>query len=366
MPANLCHQPVEALWSRAVTILSDRWRGFRRIPHIAIAELPTPVEPMASLSERMGAELWIKRDDLTSRRYGGNKTRKLEYILGEAVSQGADTLVTTGAAGSHHALASAIFAADLRMRVDVVSFAQPSSAHAEAQLRALLHAGAHVHPTRSPIAAPARMQGLAATLRVRGRQPLVVPPGGSSLAGTIGHVEAGLELARQIESRVLPEPDAIFMPLGSGGTLAGMAVGLAAAGITSELIGARVVPMAVANRVTIQTLISRTVRHLRELDERFPDVAGTAREHVTIDGEEFGPGYGVSTPVGRAAMRLAREHASVELDPTYSAKAFAAMLRHAAGARAGQQLLFIQTLSAAHPGGDGPRLPKNLRRLLKR
>ncbi len=351
-----------------VTLLSDRWRGFRHIPYVELAELPTPVVHAPSLSARVGSDIWIKEDGLTSPRYGGNKVRKLEVLFGEALAAGADTLVTTGAAGSHHAVAAAIFAADLKLRVHVVSFPQPFSVHAEHQLRALLHAGAEVHPVGSAALAIPRMHALAARLRLRGRRPFVIPPGGSSIAGVIGHVEAGLELARQIEARALPEPDALFVPFGTGGTAAGLAIGLAAAGVTSTIVAVRVVPRAVAHRPLLNSLVQRTVAHLKRLDERFPDVAKPAKAHLAIDGEELGPGYGVETAVGRSATRLARTHAGLALDPTYTAKAFSGMLRAAATDRAGQCLLFVNTLSTTPPpGGDrGPRPADSLRRLLRR
>ncbi|MCA9617163.1 MAG: pyridoxal-phosphate dependent enzyme, partial [Myxococcales bacterium] len=294
-----------------MTLLARRFPKLSLVPHVPLAQT-TPVQRLA-LPDGKG-EAWVKRDDLTSARYGGNKVRKLEYLLGEALAQKADTVITTGAAGSHHALATAMYAADLRLRVHVVSFAQPWSAHAEKQLRALLHAGAEIHPVRSGALAIPRMQVLATRLRLQRRHPYVIPPGGSSVAGVIGHVEAGLELARQIEARQLPEPDAIYVPLGTGGTVAGLAVGLAAAGVTSTIVAVRVVPAAVANLPLVASLIKRTVQRLKQLDERFPDVAKPARSHVVIDGDELGPGYGAETAVGRTAIRVARQHAGLELE----------------------------------------------------
>lgn len=367
MPAKLCQRGSGGVWSRDVTILSDRWRGFRHIPYVTLAELPTPIVRVPTLSTRVGADVWIKDDGLTSPRYGGNKVRKLEYVLGDAMAHEADTLITTGAAGSHHAVATAVFAADVRLRVHVVSFSQPWSGHAEQQLRALLHAGAEVHPVRAAALAIPRMHALAARLRMQRRRPYVVPPGGSNVAGVIGYVEAGLELARQIEARAMPEPDAIFVPLGTGGTVAGLAIGLAAAGVTSRVVAVRVVPRAVANGPLINSMIKRTVRHLKGLDERFPDVTRPARDHVEIDGEELGAGYGSETAVGRNAARLAHEHAGLDLDPTYTAKAFSGMLRVASKERAGQTLLFLNTLSRAPAErAPGPRLPDSLRKLLLR
>lgn len=334
---------------------------------VEIADLPTPVMAVPTLSAKVGSDIWIKEDGLTAARYGGNKVRKLEYLLGEALAQKADTLVTTGAAGSHHALATAMYANELRLRTHVVSFAQPWSAHAERQLRALLHAGAEIHPIRSGALSIPRMHALATRLRLQRRHPYVIPPGGSNVAGVIGHVEAGLELARQIEANQLPEPDAIFVPLGTGGTVAGLAVGLAAAGVTSTIVAVRVVPAAVANLPLVSSLIKRSVQRLKDLDDRFPDVAKPARSHVTIDGDELGPGYGAETAVGRTAIRIAREHAGLELDPTYTAKTFSGLLRAASAERKGETLLFWNTLSSAPPTlARGPRLPDSLRKLLRR
>lgn len=351
-----------------MTILSDRWHGLRKVPHVPLAELPTPVEPLPSLSTWAGAEIWVKRDDKSGSRYGGNKVRKLEYVLGEAFAQEADTLITTGAAGSHHALATAIYGIEQGFVVNAVLIPQRYTAHVEEQLRALLAAGAEVHPVRSPALIVPTMTALAARLKLRGRRPMIIPAGGSSLAGVLGHVEAGLELARQMEAGVVPEPDAIVLALGTGGTTAGLAVGLAAAGVTARIIGVRVVPRTLASRSRINALIDRAVARLRALDNRFPEVAAAAREHVVIDHAEYGKGYGEPTSAGRNAERLAREHAGLTLEPTYTAKAFAAVIRHAQSSYPGGRILYIHTLSGTVPGADleaAPPLPSSLARLLR-
>jgi 1-aminocyclopropane-1-carboxylate deaminase/D-cysteine desulfhydrase-like pyridoxal-dependent ACC family enzyme len=351
-----------------VTILSDRWSGLRKVPHVPLTELPTPVEHVPGLSERAGAEIWIKRDDRTAHRYGGNKVRKLEYLLGEAFAQEADTLITAGAAGSHHVLATALFGAEQGFAVHGVLVPQRFSAHVEEQVRAMLAAGAEIHPLRFGATAVAAIPALAARLRLRGRRPYVIPPGGSNLAGTLGYVEAGLELARQMEAGVLPEPDAVFVALGSGGTAAGLAVGLAAAGVTSRVVGVRVVPLPFANRATLGRLIGGVVHHLRALDERFPDVAAVARAQLVIDHDEIGEGYGEPSASGESAARLARERAGLELEPTYTAKALASALRQARDRLAGRRILYLHTLSSADLGPaihGGPPLPRSLTRLFR-
>ena len=200
-----------------MTILSDRFRGLRKIPHIPLAELPTAVEPLERLSQRAGAEIWIKRDDRTSPRYGGNKVRKLEYVLGEVRKGEADTIVTAGAAGSHHVVACGLFGGEQGLKVHAVMTPQRFTSHVEENLRASLALGVEVHPAPSAPRALATLARVTASLRLRGRRPFVVPPGGSDLAGIVGYVEAGIELARQLEAGVCPEPDAIFVALGSGG-----------------------------------------------------------------------------------------------------------------------------------------------------
>lgn len=352
-----------------MTILSDRWRGLRKLPHVALADLPTSVERLDGLSDRAGAEIWVKRDDVTASRYGGNKVRKLEYVLGEALARESDSLITSGAAGSHHAVATAIYGASLGLEVHAVLMPQRYSAHAEEHLRRLLLAGARVHPAGSAAAMMPRVTAVATRERLRGRRPMVIAPGGSTIAGLVGHVEAGLELARQMEAGVLPEPDSIFVALGTGGTAAGLAVGLAAAGITATVVGVRVVPRAVANQAVLRSHMGRVVRHLRALDDRFPQVASVARSHLVIDHEEIGPGYGVQTSAGRNAERLARQYAGLELDATYTAKAFAAALRWARGPLAHKRLLYIHTLNGVdlRPSLEGaPPLPAKLRKLLRR
>lgn len=351
-----------------MTILSDRWKGLRKVPHVPLTELPTAVEHLPELSRWAGAEIWIKRDDRTATRYGGNKVRKLEYVLGEAFAQRADTLVTAGAAGSHHALATAIFGAQQGFAVHAVLMPQRDGAHVEQQLRATLAAGAEVHPVRSGALVLPAMQALAARLRLRGRDPFVIPPGGSSIAGIVGHVEAGLELARQLEAGVLPEPDAIFVALGTGGTAAGLAIGLAIAGVTTRVVAVRVVPRALVNGAVVGAMISRTVDHLRRLDDRFPSTAAVARSHVVVDHREYGDGYGRPTSSGENAMRVAHDLAGLELEPTYTAKTMASLLRHARETYEGRRLLFIHTLSSA-PLGASPHelpLPSSLTRLLRR
>ena len=329
--------------------LSARWKGLSSLPRIALAELPTPVEGLEACSAATGAEIWCKRDDQTALPYGGNKVRKLEWLLGDARSRGVDRLITTGAFGSHHVLATAIYGIRHGFEVDAVLYPQALATHVEENLRADLAAGATLHPARTYAGVAGRMIALATRARLKGGRPLIIGPGGSSPVGCIGYVEAGVELARQIDAGECPEPRRVFVAAGSGGTVVGLAVGLAAAGLTSEVVGVRVAHAVAINRPRLRRLAHKCVRILREADDRFPDVASLAMQHLVIDGSRMGGGYGVPTPEGEEAIGRAAED-GVSLEPTYTAKTFAALLAEATTAPGEGPLLYVHTLSSADMG----------------
>ncbi len=347
-----------------MTVLPLRWSRLRSLPYVSLGTLPTPLQRSAGLSETLESEIWVKRDDLTGSLYGGNKVRKLERLLGDALDRGADTLVTTGAAGSHHVLATSLYGKRVGLDVHAVMVPQKRSPHVEANLRADVEAGAELHGVPIHLAVPAAMTALVMRLRARGKRPYVIGPGGSEVPGVIGYVEAGLELATQLLETKASEPDAIFVALGSGGTAAGLALGLAAAGVMTPVVAVRVTPRAMVRRAWLASLVRGATDRLRSFDDRFPDVADLALENLVIDEDEIGKGYGTPTPAGREAGHLMHEIAGLELDATYTEKAFASLVRAARGARRGQRLLFVDTLSSVHPPGVRDRLPTHVARLM--
>jgi D-cysteine desulfhydrase len=321
-----------------------------------LGPLPTPVEALPRLSRMTSTELFIKRDDRSAQHYGGNKARKLAYLIGEATAQGADSLLTVGAFGSHHVLATSIHGARHGFAVHGVLVPQPFTSHVERNLLAGLGAGATHHPVRHSALAPAELLRVMARLRLSRRRPYLIPHGGTSPLGALGYVDAGLELVAQIDAGQTPEPQAIYMALGSGGTAVGFAVGLAAGGLRVPIIAARVTPRLVAPRAMVDGLIERVVHDLHARDPRFPRVAEAAKRLVTITDESRGAGYGQPDDAATRASELALSE-DIELDPTYTAKAFAQMLRHAEGERRGQRLLFIHTLSSMDLGPFTSRAP---------
>jgi 1-aminocyclopropane-1-carboxylate deaminase/D-cysteine desulfhydrase-like pyridoxal-dependent ACC family enzyme len=277
----------------------------------------------------------VKRDDLTNGGYGGNKVRKLERVLGEARARGADRIVTVGAAGSHHVLATAYFGARVGLAVDAVLVPQPRTGHVLEVLRAALGQGLRPYPVGSWGAVPL------AVLRRMATGARFVPVGGSSVAGAMGYVDAARELAAQVRGGQVAEPDVCVVALGSGGTAAGLAAGFEAEGMKTRVVGVCVSEPPWVLRL-VSLLLARACA--RRAGVRAPGRRMLAR--LATDARFLGAGYGHSTPEGDEATAVAQDSAGLTLDPTYTAKAFAAALSYVRGRRA-PRILYWHTLSSA-------------------
>ncbi|HEY8086782.1 MAG TPA: pyridoxal-phosphate dependent enzyme [Polyangiaceae bacterium] len=307
-----------------------------RASPLSFGHYPTPVERVASLSNE-ASELWVKRDDLTHPVYGGNKVRKLEWLLAEAKDRGARRVVTVGAAGSHHVLATTYFGKQNGLDVEAVLVPQPRTEHVAEVLRADLALGLRVFPVGSWGAAPF---ALAKRIKAGGR---FVTVGGSSVTGSMGYVAAARELAAQVRAGELPEPDVCVVALGSGGTAGGLAAGFAVEGLRTRVVGVCVsVPPWVLRLASLWLARSCARRAGLRATVASVRAGGT----LTMDTRFLGAGYGHPTPEGEQAARLALEHARLTLDPTYTAKAFASALWHVRARRA-PHVLYWHTLSSA-------------------
>jgi 1-aminocyclopropane-1-carboxylate deaminase/D-cysteine desulfhydrase-like pyridoxal-dependent ACC family enzyme len=227
-----------------------------------------------------------------------------------------------------------------------VLFRQPWTEHVGETMRAFLGAGGEAHPARSMMGAAVVLGALVSKLELAKKRPYVIGPGGSSPVGAVGYVDAGLELALQIDAGEAPEPDVIFVPAGSGGTVVGLALGLAAAGLMTRIVAVRVTNRLAIHPRRLARLAARTVATIRAHDPRFPDVTDLAMKNVALDVAHRGAGYGVPTEEGERAAALAAKD-GVVLDPTYTAKAFAALVAAAERGEAGKRALFLHTLSSA-------------------
>jgi 1-aminocyclopropane-1-carboxylate deaminase/D-cysteine desulfhydrase-like pyridoxal-dependent ACC family enzyme len=290
---------------------------------------PTPVHCLEQLSTAK-TTLWVKRDDLTNRVYGGSKVRKLEALLADARSRGATKLVTVGTVGSHHVLATGVFGKLAGFEVEAVVLRQPQSAHVLATVRASIAQGVVLATAASYAEAAQQLAARAAA------GAYLIPAGGSSLLGTLGLWAAAAELAEQVRAGALPEPDWIVLPLGSGGTAAGICAGLIRAGLRT-----RVLAVAVAEPVKVfQRKMYALANEL--LDYTCP---AAVLERLEVDRRYLGECYGRSTTASQHATREAAR-VGLTLDDAYTAKAFAAALdRVALGSE--RHILFWHTLSSA-------------------
>jgi 1-aminocyclopropane-1-carboxylate deaminase/D-cysteine desulfhydrase-like pyridoxal-dependent ACC family enzyme len=286
---------------------------------------PTPVELLPK-ELRLGSPLWVKRDDLTNATYGGNKVRKLERILEHLKQRDVRSIVTVGAAGSHHALATALFARDAGIRVTAVLVPQPSTAHVLDNLRVTASL-ARVVPV------PSFAHAAAAVVDEVACGAFYIPPGGSTADSSLAYAAAAKELLAQVARGLLPPPEVVVVPLGSGGTAAGLAAGFAH-------VGARVRVVAVLVSEP-RTWVVRRVRRLakRALAAMSGDEGGLS---LSIEEGYLGGGYGAPTGEAEAALKLGAE-AGLTLDLTYTAKTFAAATR----VDARGPVVFWNTLSSA-------------------
>jgi len=299
-----------------------------------LCDLPTAVQPLQDMAGRLHiAALWVKRDDRSALTYGGNKTRKLEFLLGEAKRSKSREVLTFGYAGSNFALATALYAQQLGMRCISMLLPQHNATYVRQNLLLGDYAGAELHtaPNTWLLGAKTLWQYARHTL-MQGRRPYWIPAGGSHPLGVLGFVNAAYELKAQIDAGTLPVPDVIYLPLGSMGSAAGLDIGLRVLGLQTRIVAVRVVPTQFGSEAGLQKLIERTVTYLRRREPDFPVLSADDTLCEVREGF-FGQAYGEFTPEGRTAASLAGDLEGLKLDGTYAAKAMAALI---ADARAGK------------------------------
>lgn len=296
--------------------LLTRFPELSALPRAELGTFPSPVERHEVIAESAG--LWVKRDDLNAPVMGGNKVRALEFLLG-GVGVG-DTVLTLGGEGSTHVLATAVHAARLgaatvaiRWPHDMSPLARAVAAEARRRCRRIVSA-------RTAVDAVVR----AHLMRLSGAVHYI-PAGGSVAVGVLGTANGALELAEQVERGELPPPTSVVVPLGSGGTAAGLALGLAIAGLDTVVICARVAPRVVSHRRRVLRLAAAAARLIERLTGR--PVPRPHPSRVTVAHEVYGGAYGRPLATGEhAAAMLLAKRGGLSLDATYSAKAYTAAL----------------------------------------
>jgi 1-aminocyclopropane-1-carboxylate deaminase/D-cysteine desulfhydrase-like pyridoxal-dependent ACC family enzyme len=344
-----------------------------RLPHVSLGEFPTPVHKLDQLGERIGLEnLFVKRDDLSGKVYGGNKVRKLEFLLGDALRAHVKEVLNFGAAGSNHALATAIYAQKLGLKSISMLVPQPNTNYVRRNLLMSCQAGAELHmmpsiPFLPLLANPAVVYQILRHGLQKGRCPEVIPMGGSSPLGAVGFVNAAFELKGQIQRGEIPEPDYIYVASGSMGTAAGLILGLRVINSKTRVVAVRVNDQRIVNTRGLVKLIHRTNSLLSSLDSSFPRFSITEQD-IDIKHEFFGKQYALCTQEGMEAAAMIERYGGIKLEGTYTGKAFAAVIEEGKKADLKNKvLLFWNTynsrdFSAAIADLNYHRLPQSFHR----
>ena len=294
-----------------------------RFPRLRFAHLPTPLEPMENLSRLLdGPNIWVKRDDCTGLAGGGNKTRKLEFLMADAEQQGADTIITQGAVQSNHARQTAAIAAKLGYECYLLLENRTGSddpdflANGNVLLDDIYNARLSDFPAGTDM--NQEMLSLAEELRVAGKKPYIIPGGGSNRIGALGYVNAAYELVGQCNDQGL-KVDHIVHATGSTGTQAGLVTGLTAIHSGIELMGISVRAPKVAQEENVYRLACETA-------EFIGSSAALNRSDVVANSDYVGEGYGIPTDGMIEAVEMAARHESILLDPVYSGKGMAGLI----------------------------------------
>ncbi len=319
-----------------------------RFPRVHLAHLPTPLEPMKRLSKELGVELWIKRDDCTGMSTGGNKTRKLEFLMAEAIEQGADMVMTQGATQTNHGRQTAAYAAKLGLACHILledrtGYNNPNYNTNGNVLLDHLH-GATTEKFAAGHDMPAEMERAAEKKRAEGHNVYVIPGGGSNPTGALGYVNCAFELLNQVNTSGM-KIDRLVHATGSSGTQAGLVAGMSAMNAQIPILGIGTRAPQPKQEQMVYDLACKTVDKL--------GCSGIVkREDVIANTDYVGEGYGIPTDSGIEAIRMFAELEGILLDPCYSAKGAAGLIDLARkGAFKDERVVFLHTGGAAALGG---------------
>ncbi|MHA1673516.1 MAG: 1-aminocyclopropane-1-carboxylate deaminase/D-cysteine desulfhydrase [Promethearchaeota archaeon] len=306
--------------------LYRRYPKLEKIPRVSIIQFPTPVNELKQVSRILGGfNLWVKRDDLTSSKYGGNKPRKFEFAFAYALKKKKTRIITVGGTGTNQGLACTILAQEFGLKTSLFLTNQPLTHLVRENLLCDHHFGAQLYYTKTALVTKWKLL----LKLISNKHFYYLCVGASNPLGTIGFVNAGLELADQIEAGLLPEPDKIFVALGSIGMAVGLAIGIELAGLKTKLIGVAVTPESYNNKRRIMKLAKQTNKLLRKADPSIPNVAPRIFDRLSVDRSFFGGEYGRWTREGIAAMKMFNiEDPGYQLEPVYTAKVFSALIAY--------------------------------------
>ena len=324
--------------------------------YISLGEFPTPIKKLPTLGKELGINnLYLKQDNLSGKSYGGNKVRKLEFILGDILCAGKKEILTFGAAGSNHALATAVYAQRLGLKCISILLPQPITSYTRRNLLMSYKVGTELHfihygklgsSTSRLIVFLAKNYQLLRHRLKTGQFPKIIPVGGTSPLGVLGYVNAAFEIKDQIIRGEIPEPDFVYVAMGTMGTSAGLTIGFKAAGLKTKVISVRVTGKTMVNVDLMLRLIRQVQSLLNSKDSSFPKLEFKT-DDIDIRDEFYGQQYALFTKEGMEAVVKMKECEGIKLDGTYTGKAFAAIMHDARnGGLKDKVVLFLNTLNS--------------------
>ena len=353
-------------------IIFEEYTGLSAIPWVSLGDFPTPIQRLKKLGEAYGfTDLYVKRDDMSSAVYGGNKVRKLEWVLADAKAKGRKTLICIGGSGSNQVLATTIYGKKMDFRVVGVVFDQPNAEYVRRNLLLDKHYGAEL---RFAPNTPVELLLFAATYgweALRGGKPYYVPAGASSPVGNMGYVNAAFEIRKQVEQGELPEPDYVLAAAGSLGTASGLQLGFKLAGMKTRVAAVQV---SLPWYITVDKfagMIANINAFMRRTDPSVPEVKPRPDELIMLR-DYLGRCYADFTPECISILKQAKELEGLTLDPTYTSKTLYGGLDYLkARGETDKVVLFIDTFNSVDltsniEGADYKTLPASLHRYFEK
>ena len=321
----------------------------KHIPWLPLGKFPTSVHQLVKLGCALGLDsLWIKRDDRSGHLGGGNKVRKLEYLLADATDKGCKTLFAVGAVDSNHVRATIAYGKATGFYIHCLLLNRAHTNSLEDNVQAIRAQADQIQQTanRATLVGSYGYEYLKQLVRLH-RRRYFLAPGGSSTLSCLGYVNAAFELKAQIDAGLLPDPKLIFVAIGTCGTMAGLVTGARLAGLEAKIVGVRVTDWIVGNAQAVARLARRTIRLIEACAELQKHKRINASE-IEIWHCDFGSGYTIPTEASLRAVQMMNEYEAIPLETTYTGKALAGLIHYVQKYRCQKQpILFWNTYGRA-------------------
>ncbi len=292
------------------------------IPWVSIINSPTPIHKMEEISKDLNhKEVWVKRDDLTDDIYGGNKPRKYEFVFADILKKEKKKILTQGAIGTNHGLATTVHARKFGLETHLFLVEQKLSQHVRENLLCHHYFGARLNLMKSNF----RRKLAIKTRLFFDKNAYFVTTGASSPLGTLGFVNAAFELKEQIDAKLIPEPDKLFVAVGSLATCAGLVLGLELAEVKTQVIGIGVTDPTWSSKKATLDLAVRALELMRTEDSSIPDVSDVIGERLIVNHGYFGGQYGVPTEEAMEAIEIAKKD-KLKLEYVYTGKTLSGLI----------------------------------------